>query len=252
MEDLKLSIGNILQAARKKRGISIKEASERTKIRKNFLEAFESDQFSINLPEIYTLGLIRVYAKYLHLDTGQIADEFRAIYHPERKQRKESNEHLDYAKIPLDYASSKNIYVENEETTSEGPKPSFFKKNTKLTKKIVITGIILCFFLFLILVLGKKKKAQTATKTHQAEIVAPISSQQIFLIGLGDTQVMVRDQQSKQRLFSGLLHKGERRIIDQTNSLQIHFTEGSNIVIEKSNGEQIRPQKTGIGWVKVD
>lgn len=63
-----MAIGQKLEEARNRKGISIREASESTKIRGDFLTSFESGNFDINLPEVYLRGFIRVYARFLGID----------------------------------------------------------------------------------------------------------------------------------------------------------------------------------------
>ena len=63
-----MAIGQKLEDARNRKGISIREASESTKIRGDFLTSFEAGNFDINLPEVYLRGFIRVYARFLGID----------------------------------------------------------------------------------------------------------------------------------------------------------------------------------------
>ncbi len=63
-----MAIGQKLEDARNRKGISIREASESTKIRGDFLTAFEAGNFDLNLPEVYLRGFIRVYARFLGID----------------------------------------------------------------------------------------------------------------------------------------------------------------------------------------
>ena len=63
-----MAIGKKLEDARNRKGISIREASESTKIRGDFLTSFEAGNFDINLPEVYLRGFIRVYARFLGID----------------------------------------------------------------------------------------------------------------------------------------------------------------------------------------
>ena len=69
------SIGERLEEARKKKGISIREAAEATKIRGEYLQKFEGNQFEIGLTDIYTRGFLRGYANYLRIPSDR---------HPER------------------------------------------------------------------------------------------------------------------------------------------------------------------------
>jgi cytoskeleton protein RodZ len=63
-----MAIGQKLEEARNRKGISIREASESTKIRGDYLSAFEAGQFDIDLPEVYLRGFIRLYSRFLDLD----------------------------------------------------------------------------------------------------------------------------------------------------------------------------------------
>ena len=57
-----------LEEARNRKGISIREASESTKIRGDYLTSFESGNFDLKLPDVYLRGFIRVYARFLGID----------------------------------------------------------------------------------------------------------------------------------------------------------------------------------------
>ena len=63
-----MAIGQKLEDARNRKGISIREASESTKIRGDFLTSFEAGKFDIGLPDVYLRGFIRAYARFLGID----------------------------------------------------------------------------------------------------------------------------------------------------------------------------------------
>ena len=63
-----MAIGQKLEEARNRKGISIREASESTKIRGDYLTSFESGNFDLKLPDVYLRGFIRVYARFLGID----------------------------------------------------------------------------------------------------------------------------------------------------------------------------------------
>jgi cytoskeletal protein RodZ len=67
-----MAIGQKLEEARNRKGISLREASESTKIRGDYLSAFESSSFDINLPEVYLRGFVRLYARFLDLDQDAV------------------------------------------------------------------------------------------------------------------------------------------------------------------------------------
>ncbi len=73
------TIGERLEEARKRKGISIREASEATKIRGEYLYKFESNQFDLKLPDIYLRGFLRLYANFLKLPGDKIVNDYQAL-----------------------------------------------------------------------------------------------------------------------------------------------------------------------------
>ena len=67
-----MPVGQKLEEARKRKGVSLREVSESTKIRGDYLSAIESGNLEINLPEVYLRGFVRLYAKFLGLDQDAI------------------------------------------------------------------------------------------------------------------------------------------------------------------------------------
>ncbi|MDR0353033.1 MAG: helix-turn-helix domain-containing protein [Opitutaceae bacterium] len=73
------SIGERLEEARKRKGITIREAAEAIKIRSEYLHKFEGNQYDIRLPEIYVRGFLRSYANYLRLPADKIINDYNAL-----------------------------------------------------------------------------------------------------------------------------------------------------------------------------
>lgn len=72
------TIGERLTEARKNFGIDIRTASEATRIRGDFLIALEENKPErINLADVYKIGFLKNYSKYLKLDSAQMVAEFR-------------------------------------------------------------------------------------------------------------------------------------------------------------------------------
>ena len=72
------NIGERLTEARKNFGIDIRSAAEATKIRSDFLAALEENKpEKIKFADVYKVGFLRIYAKYLKLDADRIVAEFR-------------------------------------------------------------------------------------------------------------------------------------------------------------------------------
>ena len=71
-----LSIGKQLFQARTRKGLSLSEAAEATKIKVNFLEAIENDSFEVLPAAIYAKNFIRIYGQFLGLDGQALASRF--------------------------------------------------------------------------------------------------------------------------------------------------------------------------------
>lgn len=70
-----MPVGQKLEEARKRKGVSLREVSESTKIRGDYLSAIETGNYEINLPEVYLRGFVRLYSKFLGLDQdAMVAD----------------------------------------------------------------------------------------------------------------------------------------------------------------------------------
>ena len=72
------SIGERLEEARKRKGISLREAAEATKIRSDFLGYIEQNKMDFSLPDIYLRGFLIIYARYLKLDYDKIMTDYNA------------------------------------------------------------------------------------------------------------------------------------------------------------------------------
>ncbi len=69
-----MGLGTLLEKARLKQGLTIEEMSERTKIRPQFLQAIEVEDFDLLPGEAYVKPFIRTYAKALGLEDEILGD----------------------------------------------------------------------------------------------------------------------------------------------------------------------------------
>jgi cytoskeleton protein RodZ len=82
-----VSIGDLLRTERENRGLTLLDAENDTKIRVKYLNALEAENFAEIPGEVYLLGFLRNYARYLELD----ADELVGIYRGSRKKQSREN-----------------------------------------------------------------------------------------------------------------------------------------------------------------
>ncbi len=72
------SIGDILRQAREKRGLSIHEAHEATKILPNSITDLEENRFESFANKVYARAFLRDYANFLNLDSAQLLEAYEA------------------------------------------------------------------------------------------------------------------------------------------------------------------------------
>lgn len=74
------TIGYKLKKAREKKGYSLEDIQNITKLRMKYIKAIEENDFSVFSGDIYAKGSIRNYAKIVGLDPGELLEEYD-IYH---------------------------------------------------------------------------------------------------------------------------------------------------------------------------
>jgi len=71
-----LEIGKTLELTREKRGLSLQQVEEATKIRTRYLRDLENENFDV-LPAVYVLGSLKTYAEHLGLDGAAMTRELK-------------------------------------------------------------------------------------------------------------------------------------------------------------------------------
>lgn len=72
-----IQIGEVLQAARRRRDLDIEAVAEQTKIRAKYLRALEAEDWATLPNPAYAKGFLRTYARLLGLDADALVDEYR-------------------------------------------------------------------------------------------------------------------------------------------------------------------------------
>lgn len=118
-------LGERLEEARKRKGVSIREAAEATKIRGDYLLAMEDNSFEIDLPQIYIRGFLRNYARFLKLDPHKALTDYDAhmLGRAHRGQRSSSRDSLGQVSIPQ--PTPESAVEEDSIFVTEGPAEEF-------------------------------------------------------------------------------------------------------------------------------
>ena len=243
------SIGERLEEARKRRGVTVREASEETKIRGEYLNSFESNNFSINIPEVYVRGFLRSYSSYLKVGSDQIVTDYNAILLSDGKTPKRENREL-YGRLEL--KATRDAETEHA-TAAEHSKPesssnadnsggSSFLSNLNIDKALAIKlGIIGTVAILTIVALiwiissliSKDNSGPGDDSVNQVEAITEIPKETIKLIAKGDVRVSVMQFEPRQILYEGPLSAGESMDIEKTGKVYLSYDKGSNLIVEK-------------------
>jgi len=85
------SIGQKLESARQRKGLTVSEIGRETKILPKFIHAMESDNFEVLSAPVYAKSFIRMYAQYLGLDPQPLIDDYLSIHAPDQKRHHEDS-----------------------------------------------------------------------------------------------------------------------------------------------------------------
>ena len=73
-------LGPALRKIRTTRGLSLDEVARDTRIRREFLEALEAQDFDRLLGDVHVRGCLRTYASYLHLSPDKVISAYASLH----------------------------------------------------------------------------------------------------------------------------------------------------------------------------
>ena len=225
------TIGERLEEARKRKGISIREAAETTKIRSDYLQKFEANSFDIDLPPLYIRGFLRSYARYLDLDPDRFVNDYNALLASEGKPvRRESRE--VYGRVDFGDAARA---PDSAEATASGRSA----KDQALIKKFTLIGgaafVALVLIILLVRVLfssSPAKTAQTAPPPAATTTVQAEPAQTLTLTATDPTRVKIVQDLDGVILFNAGLGRGESKSIKKQGTLLITVEDRTKVRME--------------------
>ncbi len=244
------TIGERLEEARKKKGISIREAAEATKIRGDYLQKFEGNHFDIGLTEIYTRGFLRNYATFLKLPTERLLNDYAALGRGETRQRNPGREiygRMDVEPVsepapeeraappPAPEAATPEPLraqprrSRNGANLPTGPDPALVFKYVKWASVVVAALVI-------ILVIRSIWGGSSAARVTPAPTPAAAASTErsMTIVALDTVTVTVAVVADGRELFQGQLARGQRMILPRPGPVYVTASEGENVEIEIS------------------
>ncbi|MCF3651260.1 helix-turn-helix domain-containing protein [Synoicihabitans lomoniglobus] len=239
------NIGDRLEEARKRKGISIREAAEATKVRGDYLHKFESSQFDINLPDIYVRGFLRNYATFLGLPAEKIVNDYNALGHGAPAPKSVNRE--IYGRMDLSVSSSKDTARESADIEpeaapgeSDSDNPATFKPRPGalpyVDKALLIKGgaiVAAVVAIVLIVVVGVRAWSGSKTETPVDTPAATAATDpQIVIHALDSVRVKVVEEASGVELFQGAITRGDSRTFPKNGSLFLTADPMENIEVE--------------------
>jgi len=225
------TIGERLEEARKRKGISVREAAESTKIRGDYLQKFEANSFDIDLPPLYIRGFIRTYARFLELDPERIVSDVDTVLGRDGKQpRREPREALGR----VDFGAETRA-AEPAATTADTGRSS--RDQAMLVKFGLMAGgalVAIVIIILLVNVLFSRSPAKPAATT--AEPPAPVAqveaAQTLILTAIDATRVKVVQELDGKVLFNSSLARGESRSLKKQGLLVITVEDRTKVRME--------------------
>ncbi|MGB0369721.1 MAG: RodZ domain-containing protein [Opitutales bacterium] len=263
-------VGEKLEEARKRQGITIREASDATKIRADFLVSFEQGSFDIKLPEIYRRGFVKNYARFLKLDPDKIMVEYAAVTgtsNLSRSSRRENRETL--GRMDFDQATSGGNNTkpsirpsstkpsapmpEAEELPADGAKadkPSISIDNSVYWKIGLVVGAGLIFIVVVVSVInlitqfsaedsdfevaGTEETVSTPSSPGDTAVSAGASASDEFtLIASDRVFVIVKEMEGDQQILRRYLEAGEEVTVSASGPATISYGNAENLKVRK-------------------
>jgi cytoskeleton protein RodZ len=272
------TIGERLEEARKKKGISIREAAEATKIRGDYLQKFESNHFDLGIGEIYNRGFLRTYANFLKLPAERIISDYEALGEGSSRQRQPSREIYGRMDISVAHADETAAPAAEEASTGgaagvrpatarsrvgtslpSGPDPAVVFRYLKWGGVAVAVVVIL----LIIRPLFSPGPASTPAATTPGRPVpaaaksapSPAAQPAITLVAVDTVFVRVcaknADDSEGAEIFKGTLSARQTQSVPWTGAMYINFAAGENLEFEV-DGRRYPTRMRGAGRVKVD
>jgi transcriptional regulator with XRE-family HTH domain len=230
------TIGERLEEARKRKSVSLREAAEATKIRGDYLQKFESNQFNIGLTDIYIRGFLRNYAQFLGLPAERMVSDYENLGHSEPKPRTPSRE--VYGRMELSVSThADRAAADNAGPEAAGPagadplgspRPSLrphasgLPPETRINPALAfkglfilagIAGILVLFFLAKAVFGGSRPAAESNASAAQAAATAAAAETQpaVTLIALQPVAVRVFRQADSVEIFNEQMTANEHK-----------------------------------------
>lgn len=249
------TLGERLEEARKRKGISIREAAEATKIRGDYLQKFEANSFDFDLPPLYIRGFLRTYAKFREFDPQRIVAEFDTMMADEgRAPRRETRE--NYGRVEI--GGNENAESAPRSSGGGGLDPVMLKYALFGGGALVLVVVVVLLINVLSSRTESRPVAPKQTTVQNTEPTQPAvgndanaSVQTLTFTASDVTRVKIVRDSDKSVVFDGALGRGETRTFRKIGKLLVTVEKGSNLRMEV-NGRSYPMPLEGYGRFALD
>ena len=274
------SIGERLEEARKRKGISLREAAEATKIRSDFLGCIEQNKMDFDLPEIYKRGFLKNYARYLKLDHDKIMTDYNAQQlsksrlgkkggsewfgqmEVEKATSEESPDHSDSEEQPsygrITAKTPRSEVAESNEGGDEADKTYYMKIGLVFVGTLALVFVV---FGLIWAILGSSSgdTSKSPELVDSSEITPPadptasvVDSDSITLLANGGSvYVTVTQKSDRSRIYRGAIEVDSPLTLNKRGPVEIEFTRGEYLMI-KVGDERFRPRASGASQITIE
>ncbi len=273
-----MTIGERLEEARKRKGVSVREAAEATKIRGDYLLALEANKIEeIQLPDIYVRGFLKIYARFLKADPEKLIIDYDArmarrsgggelhasagreslgrMELPEGEDSDEDESGPDSRSASAQPAARIHAPPSasaHDELDAERPPPA--DSDNALYIKIAVIGVSVgVVALLLVLLVSLIRSPEMPPDERPAAVTeepADAPARDIVLRATGDVTVIVEQVSDRSRLFQGTLNAGDAVSLEREGPVSIRFTDGEALVIER-DGREVAIGAAGPGRTQI-
>ena len=222
------TIGERLLEARQRRGVSIREAAESTKVRGDYLAAMENNQFdSIPLADVYRRGFLKIYARFMRLDSERVVNDYNALLAARSPGSVRVRRATDSGEAPARSIEPREPEAPDE--FSSGAIEVAERPDNRRKHILIIGGVSLAAIVIIGLVFSRSGSGKPASsESSSVETTAPVSSSEgeVTFISGSQRAVSVRVTRADgQEVFSQVVQPGGSATMRASGALTVTATD---------------------------
>jgi len=217
-----IGVGTALRKVRASRGLSLEEAARDTRIRREFLEALEREDFDLLLGDVHVRGCLRTYASYLRLEPERIVAAYAA------------------ARPEAPVAPAPPIAPD---------RPAGSRRRRRDDHRLIVLGAVTLLVLAAAFgVLSARRPAPPAADlpSEAPAMGAQVRGITVAVLARRPVEVTIATDGGEPRAFS--LEAGEGRSFEAERSLSIELSEGASARVTVSGKDLGYPGQAGRPW----